>query len=300
MKPTNTPEGSPPGLVPFLAISFAGAWITMIPLWLDGFRRTSATQGTPWLAALCMILMMLVPALTAFALTARHRGPRKAVRVLGLARTTPWRHEAHSVAIALTIPLALTAAGLTVATLAGWYTPAHLPGPATITPLVLSALVSIPLYFGEELGWQGYLLPQLLRHGKIRGLLIGGAIWGAWHVPMTALGGSYPGHPVLLGIPVAIVTAMLLGTVIATVRLSTGSVWAAVAAHLSLNEFALPLTHDVSGHLVDPLLAGPLSISTWPASALAVLGIWLTYRRRAGHHAPGDGAASKCGKKTAS
>ncbi|MCC9311081.1 CPBP family intramembrane metalloprotease [Kitasatospora sp. RB6PN24] len=300
MKRTNTLGSSRPGLVPFLAVSFIGAWITMLPLWLDGLRRTSAAQGTPRLAALCMILMMLVPALTAFGLTARHRGPREAARLLGLARATPWRHEVRSVATALTIPLGLTAAGLTVATLAGWYTPAHLPGPATITSLVLSALVSTPLYFGEELGWQGYLLPRLLRHGRTRGLLIGGAIWGAWHVPMTALGGSYPGHPVLLGIPVAVVTAMLLGTVIATVRLSTGSVWAAVATHLSLNEFALPLTRDSSDHLVDPLLAGPLSISTWPASAIAVLAIWLTYRRRARHCAPGDDAAIKSAKKTAS
>ncbi|MGW2255225.1 CPBP family intramembrane glutamic endopeptidase [Kitasatospora sp. NPDC001660] len=293
MKRTNTPGSSCSDLIPFLSISFVGAWITMIPLWLDGLRRTSAAQGTPRLAALCMILMMLVPALTAFGLTARCRGPRQAVRVLGLARATPGRHEVHSAAIALMIPLGLTAAGLTVATLAGWYTPAHLPGPATVAPLVLSALMSIPLYFGEELGWQGYLLPRLLRYGRTRGLLIGGAIWGAWHVPMTALGGSYPGHSVLLGIPVAVVTAMLLGTVIATVRLATRSVWAAVAAHLSLNEFALPLTRHVSGHLVDPMLAGPLSISTWPVSALAVLGTWLAYRRRAGRHAPGDGAASR-------
>ncbi|MFH8442496.1 CPBP family intramembrane glutamic endopeptidase [Streptomyces sp. NPDC018026] len=279
MNPTN-PAGRPsPGLVPFLAISFVGAWVTMIPLWLDGLRRTSAEQEATPLAALCMILMMLVPALTAFGLTARRRGPREAVRILGLTRATPWRHEARSVAVALLIPLGLTACGLALATLAGWYTPGRLPGPATITPLVLSALVSVPLYFGEELGWQGYLLPRLLRHGRIRGLLISGAVWGAWHVPMTALGGSYPGHPVLLGIPVAVVTAMLLGTVISAVRLSTGSVWAAVAAHLSLNEFALPLTSDVSADLVDPLLAGPLSVSTWPAGALAVLVVRLGHRR---------------------
>ncbi|MFI9782833.1 CPBP family intramembrane glutamic endopeptidase [Kitasatospora sp. NPDC051984] len=275
MKPT-----PPSGLLPFLAISFAGAWLAMVPLWLDGLRRTNAAQGTPPLAALCMILMMLVPALTAFGLTARHHGPRAAARILGLARATPWRHELRSVAVALTIPLGLTAAGLTLSTLAGWYSPAHLPGPATLAPLALSALVSVPLYFGEELGWQGYLLPRLLRYGRTRGLLIGGAIWGAWHVPMTALGGSYPGHSVLLGIPAAVVTAMLLGTVIATVRLATGSVWAAVATHISLNEFALPLTHEVSARLVDPLLAGPLSITTWPATTLAVLGAWLAHRRR--------------------
>nr|BFD80712.1 CPBP family intramembrane metalloprotease [Streptomyces sp. Xyl84] len=280
MTRTNPPGGSRPGLAAFLVISFVGAWLTMIPLWIDGLRRTSAAQGTPRLAALCMILMMLVPALTAFGLTARHRGARETLRVLGLARARPWRYEVRFAAVAFAVPLGLTAAGLTVATLVGWYTPAHLPGPATITPLAVSALVSVPLYFGEELGWQGYLLPRLLRYGRTRGLLLGGVIWGAWHVPMTALGGSYPGHSVLLGIPVAVMTAMLLGTVIATVRLATGSVWAAVAAHLSLNEFALPLTRTVSGHLVDPLLAGPLSITTWPASALAVLSIWLTSRTR--------------------
>ncbi|MFD8145320.1 CPBP family intramembrane glutamic endopeptidase [Streptomyces sp. NPDC059708] len=287
MKRTNTPRGGPgSGLLPFLAISFAGAWITMIPLWLDGLRRTDAAQGTPPLAALCMILMMLVPALTAFGLTARRRGPREAVRVLGLSRATPWPREVRSVAIALSIPLGLTAVGLTVSTAAGWYTPAHLPGPGAVAPLVLSALVSVPLYFGEELGWQGYMLPRLLPLGRIRGLMVGGAVWGAWHVPMTALGGSYPGHPALLGILVAVVTATLLGTVIAAVRLSTGSVWAAVAAHVSLNEFALPLTRHVSGALVDPLLAGPLSIATWPASALAVTGVWLAHRRRAARHSP--------------
>ncbi|WP_030873882.1 CPBP family intramembrane glutamic endopeptidase [Streptomyces sp. NRRL F-2747] len=89
---------------------------------------------------------------------------------------------------------------------------------------MLSALVSVPLYFGEELGWQGYMLPRLVQRGRIRGLLLGGAIWGAWHVPMTALGGSYRGHTVVLGIPAAVVTAMLLGTVMAVVRLATGSV----------------------------------------------------------------------------
>ncbi|RFU84728.1 CPBP family intramembrane metalloprotease [Streptomyces triticagri] len=261
-------------------ISFAGAWIAMIPLWIDGFRRSDPGQGTPPVAAVCMILMMLVPALTAFGLTVRGRGPRAAVRLLGLTRATPWRHEARSAATALAIPLALTAAGLALATAVGWYAPAHPPGPGTLLPLALSALVSLPLYFGEELGWQGYLLPRLLHLGRTRALLTGGAVWGAWHVPMTALGGSYPGRSPLLGVPVAVLTATLLGTVIAAVRLSTGSVWAAVAAHLSLNEFALPLTGDISGPVVDPLLAGPLSITTWPASALAVLAIWLANRRR--------------------
>ncbi|MFJ8162489.1 CPBP family intramembrane glutamic endopeptidase [Streptomyces sp. NPDC096136] len=299
MKRANLRERPGPGLGPFLVVSFVGAWLTMVPLWVGGWRRTSAAQETPPLAALCMMLMMLVPALTAFGLTARRRGAREAVRVLGLLRSTPWRHELRCVAAALTVPLGLTAAGLAVSTLAGWYEPAHLPGPGAVVSLVLSAVVSVPLYFGEELGWQGYMLPRLVQRGRMRGLLLGGAIWGAWHAPMTALGGSYPGHAVLLGIPVAVVTAMLLGTVIAAVRLATGSVWAAVAAHVSLNEFALPLTRHVSGTLVDPLLAGPLSIATWPATALAVAGVWLAYRRRGGGDGWVDGFGGEAGSGAA-
>jgi len=38
--------------------------------------------------------------------------------------------------------------------------------------------------FGEELGWRGFLLQELLPLGRNRALLIHGAIWGAWHWPL--------------------------------------------------------------------------------------------------------------------
>ncbi|RZS44765.1 membrane protease YdiL (CAAX protease family) [Herbihabitans rhizosphaerae] len=252
----------------FLAISFTGAWLAVLPLWLNGFRRTSTDQGASPLAAVCLMAMMLVPALAAIALTVRHQGVRGTARVLGLSRALPWRREVTFTMVAVAVPLTLTAGGLALSTAAGWYSPGGAP---EITPLLISAAVSIPLYFGEELGWQGYLLPRLLRFGTVRGLLLGGVIWGLWHAPMTALGGSYPGRPVWVAIPAAVVSAVLIGTVIAGVRLATGSVWAAVAAHLSLNEFALPLTTELSDRPVDPLLAGPLSLPTWVVTAVVLL-----------------------------
>jgi membrane protease YdiL (CAAX protease family) len=38
---------------------------------------------------------------------------------------------------------------------------------------------------GEELGWRGWLLPGLLKHGaRLRAALIVGGVWTVWHVPL--------------------------------------------------------------------------------------------------------------------
>ena len=45
---------------------------------------------------------------------------------------------------------------------------------------------------GEELGWRGYLLTNLLeKHSLIKATLISGIIWGIWHAPMIAMGHNY-------------------------------------------------------------------------------------------------------------
>ena len=45
---------------------------------------------------------------------------------------------------------------------------------------------------GEEVGWRGWLLPELYqRHGTAGAILIGGALWGVWHAPLTLLGHNY-------------------------------------------------------------------------------------------------------------
>src|SRR5829696_1043640 len=50
--------------------------------------------------------------------------------------------------------------------------------------LVLTMLLDVPLAFGEELGWRGYLLPQLSALGRRRALLLSGLLQGIWHLPM--------------------------------------------------------------------------------------------------------------------
>ena len=53
--------------------------------------------------------------------------------------------------------------------------------------LVFTMLLDVPLAFGEELGWRGYLLPQISAIGRRRALLLSGLLQGIWHLPMLLL-----------------------------------------------------------------------------------------------------------------
>ena len=99
---------------------------------------------------------------------------------------------------------------------------------------LMGPLLNVPVIFGEEWGWRGYLLPRLLPLGQWRAFVIGGVIWGLWHAPLILLGYNYPQHPVP-GILFFTVVCVLLGILLGWMRLATGSIWPAVLAHGSLN-----------------------------------------------------------------
>lgn len=72
----------------------------------------------------------------------------------------------------------------------------------TIRPYEVSIIVPAlaagfvwPLFsgFGEEFGWRGYILPQLLsKYSPIKSALILGFIWEVWHIPMHYM--AYRGY----------------------------------------------------------------------------------------------------------
>ena len=65
--------------------------------------------------------------------------------------------------------------------------------------LPIFTLLMAPLAFGEEWGWRGYLLPHLLPLGQWPAFLIGGVIWGLWHIPVVTAA-TYAGVPALLAV----------------------------------------------------------------------------------------------------
>jgi membrane protease YdiL (CAAX protease family) len=105
--------------------------------------------------------------------------------------------------------------------------------------LAFSAVQSIGL-LGEELGWRGYMnqkMEPLL--GTVSTCLIGGIVWGLWHLPMdiavylggnctlTEALGSTVGRPAML---------TCFGTFLMWLTKKTNSVFPAIIAHFMYNE----------------------------------------------------------------
>ena len=146
---------------------------------------------------------------------------------------------------------------------------------------VLMALTLGPLFntlfgLGEELGWRGFLLPRLLPLGQFPAILISGAIWGIWHMPVILQGHNYPQHPVA-GVFLMIGFCILFGAILSWLYLRTSSPWAPALGHGSLNAVAgLPLMFMPG---VDLALGGTLaSLTGWIPLALFIG--WLVWSKR--------------------
>ncbi len=143
--------------------------------------------------------------------------------------------------------------------------------------LTIAPLINTLFAMGEELGWRGFLLPQLLPLGQWKAIALSSVIWGFWHAPAIVQGLNYPGYPVL-GVFMMLVFTLLLGIILSWLYLNTQSPWVPALAHGSINAVAgLPVLFLLPGF--NQALGGTLaSVSGW--IALAVFVGWLVATRR--------------------
>ena len=125
---------------------------------------------------------------------------------------------------------------------------------SAVSSMIYAPFLNMFLALGEEIGWRGFLYPQLkARFGTGIGRLLGGIVWGAWHWPLIWLigyeYGAASGNPAgYFGFPV---TGMLLFCVITAgwgvlhdwLYEKSGSIWVPSLFHGAINAAAaLPLT----------------------------------------------------------
>lgn len=111
-----------------------------------------------------------------------------------------------------------------------------------VLSFVISPFVNIITCFGEEWGFRGYLLPQMLKkYSVVPTLLVTGVIWGLWHAPLTVMGHNYgigyPGFPVV-GILAMCVFCTAVGIILSYMTIRTKSCIPAILGHGMLNGFA--------------------------------------------------------------
>jgi uncharacterized protein len=129
-----------------------------------------------------------------------------------------------------------------LATAIVWTTPlAAFVMPDSASSQILNFFIQLVVFtltfsLGEELGWRGYLLPQLLSTGRSPAMVLVGLVWAAWHMPLIFLTPLYHASGNRL-----LVVPLFVGTIVAAsfffgyLRLWTGSVWPASLAHTAHN-----------------------------------------------------------------
>jgi len=106
---------------------------------------------------------------------------------------------------------------------------------------------SLPGSFGEELGWRGFLFPELQRVTSFTtASLIGGGVWVLFHLPLILFSDYNSTAPRAFQVVMFFISAIALTFVHNWFRSKSGSVWPAVVLHASHNIFFL--------NVYDPLM----------------------------------------------
>lgn len=122
---------------------------------------------------------------------------------------------------------------------------APLTGLLQLLPVgVLTALIAA---VGEEIGWRGLLVPQLVRIKPfVRTALLSGLIWGIWHIPMILGGGYSSSAPTWYAFICFMILIIGASFVFAWLRLASGSIWPAALMHAVYNTFIQDILDQVT------------------------------------------------------
>lgn len=102
--------------------------------------------------------------------------------------------------------------------------------------------------FGEEFGHRGFMFPHLYKIKPWVGLLIGGLIWYAWHLPLTLIipqTVQYPLSQNILNFVALGVGSICTFIYLAYVYVKSESVWVTSLAHIVLNNSAAAFSYFV-------------------------------------------------------
>ena len=140
------------------------------------------------------------------------------------------------------------------------------------------------LHTGEEVGWRGFLLPELTRRtGFLTASVITGLIWAVWHYPLIFFAPEvfdFGGLSLYFGVPMFTLTLIAVSVVLGWLRLKTGSVWPAVIAHGSHNSFTLSFFNDLTSETgAAPYIAGEVGIGLLVAWGIVALTAWRIYSK---------------------
>ncbi|HXT23469.1 MAG TPA: type II CAAX endopeptidase family protein [Candidatus Eisenbacteria bacterium] len=104
---------------------------------------------------------------------------------------------------------------------------------------------------GEEIGWRGFLVPELFKNLGFTGTaLVSGVVWACWHYPLLIWSDYNSGTPTWYGLTCFTVLVMAISFMFAWMRLRSASLWTGALLHASHNLYIqgifTPLTRNTA------------------------------------------------------
>ena len=239
-------------LIAFFTLAYGFSWAILLVLY--------GLLGLP--AALVILLQTLGPTLAALVVAGvleGRAGPRRLLSQVRFWRVARRWYLFALIGIPATIILAAVVLPGAIVSL-GDQSPVKLP--VEFLAFILVGFVSGPLF--EEPGWRGFALPRLQGHmGALRGTLLLGTLWAAWHMPQYLVpewADQNGGLDATL-----VVTFMLMVVAIAPIltwlyNRTSGSLLLVMLAHSSINAALAVFVVTTSALNVGLLAFGGLSI----------------------------------------
>ena len=130
----------------------------------------------------------------------------------------------------------------------------------------LGVVLSLTTALGEEIGWRGFLVPELARKLPFsRVALASGAIWAFWHYPVLLFANYHGQTPAWYSLTCFTLLVLGIAFIFAWIRLVSGSVWPAAILHASHNLWIQSV--------FDPLTGRTAWVIGEFGAALAIVGI---------------------------
>jgi len=124
----------------------------------------------------------------------------------------------------------------------------------------LAPVLNLPIFLGEEVGWRGFLYPNLVARFRKPGLVIGGFIWGAWHFPLILMGLNYPTNPAL-GCIFMLFLCTGMGIVLQYLYQKSSSIFVPALGHGMINWCATTaMSFFLYGEKLNSFLEGPTGL----------------------------------------
>ena len=113
-------------------------------------------------------------------------------------------------------------------------------GVSLVLYVVLIGTLGMPMScataLGEELGWRGFLVPELAKVTSFTNVaLISGVVWSVWHYPIFLFADYHAGTPAWYGLTCFTISVVGISFACAWMRLKSGSTWTGMLLHASHN-----------------------------------------------------------------